>query len=126
MSVWVRALAPHQQHDARVFRVAGWASWFVGKALALAEEGAVAGRAGASRIRKLFKRAREAAPSILFIDEIDALGGTRRMGRGNDSQTLNQLLTEMDGFATKCARTPLPSAAKGSSSTVSRSDIRLI
>jgi hypothetical protein len=59
--------------------------------------------AGASRVRKLFKRAREAAPAILFLDELDALGGSRqRTGRGNDTQTLNQLLTEMDGFATKC------------------------
>jgi cell division protease FtsH len=58
---------------------------------------------GASRVRKLFARARESAPCVVFIDEIDALG--RRRGRGGDSasadqdQTLNQLLVEMDGFS---------------------------
>jgi cell division protease FtsH len=57
---------------------------------------------GAARVRKLFKQARELAPCVVFIDEIDALG--RRRGRGGDSasadqdQTLNQLLVEMDGF----------------------------
>lgn len=56
---------------------------------------------GASRVRDLFKNATENAPCIIFIDEIDAIGRSRdsRMG-GNDEreQTLNQLLTEMDGF----------------------------
>jgi cell division protease FtsH len=58
---------------------------------------------GASRVRRLFAKARELSPCVVFIDEIDALG--RRRGRGNDSasadqdQTLNQLLIEMDGFA---------------------------
>jgi cell division protease FtsH len=57
---------------------------------------------GAARVRDLFKQAREASPSIIFIDEIDAIGG-RRGGNtfgGNDEreQTLNQILTEMDGF----------------------------
>ena len=56
---------------------------------------------GASRVRDLFKQAQEAAPAIIFIDEIDAIGKSRdsRMG-GNDEreQTLNQLLSEMDGF----------------------------
>ena len=56
---------------------------------------------GASRVRDLFKQAKEAAPCIIFIDEIDAIGKTRdtRFG-GNDEreQTLNQLLAEMDGF----------------------------
>ena len=56
---------------------------------------------GASKVRDLFKQAKEKAPCIVFIDEIDAIGGKRdaRMG-GNDEreQTLNQLLTEMDGF----------------------------
>jgi cell division protease FtsH len=57
---------------------------------------------GASRVRDLFAEARERAPSIVFIDEIDAIGGRRgvRMQGGNDEreQTLNQLLAEMDGF----------------------------
>jgi len=57
---------------------------------------------GASRVRDLFKQAQEAAPCIIFIDEIDAIGKTRdsRFGGGNDEreQTLNQLLSEMDGF----------------------------
>jgi cell division protease FtsH len=57
---------------------------------------------GASRVRDLFKQARENAPSIVFIDEIDAIGGRRgiRGVGGNDEreQTLNQLLAEMDGF----------------------------
>ena len=58
---------------------------------------------GASKVRDLFKQAKEKAPCIVFIDEIDAIGGKRSAGRisgGNDEreQTLNQLLTEMDGF----------------------------
>lgn len=57
---------------------------------------------GASRVRDLFKQAQEAAPCIIFIDEIDAIGKSRdsRFGGGNDEreQTLNQLLSEMDGF----------------------------
>ena len=57
---------------------------------------------GASRVRDLFSRARQAAPAILFIDEIDAVGRHRGtgIGGGHDEreQTLNQLLTEMDGF----------------------------
>ena len=58
---------------------------------------------GASRVRDLFKQAKEQAPCIVFIDEIDAVGRARgkhtAMG-GNDERenTLNQLLTEMDGF----------------------------
>ena len=59
---------------------------------------------GASRVRDLFKTAREKAPSIIFIDEIDAVGKKRagRMGGGNEERdnTLNQLLVEMDGFST--------------------------
>ncbi len=58
---------------------------------------------GASRVRDLFKKAKEKAPCIVFIDEIDAVGRQRGagIGGGNDEreQTLNQLLTEMDGFA---------------------------
>jgi cell division protease FtsH len=57
---------------------------------------------GASRVRDLFRRAKEKAPCIIFIDEIDAVGRQRGagIGGGNDEreQTLNQLLTEMDGF----------------------------
>jgi len=58
---------------------------------------------GAARVRDLFERAREKAPAIIFIDELDALGrarGTYPMGGGNDEkeQTLNQLLAELDGF----------------------------
>ncbi len=57
---------------------------------------------GASKVRDLFKQAKEKAPCIVFIDEIDAIGQKRNAGNfgGNDEreQTLNQLLTEMDGF----------------------------
>lgn len=57
---------------------------------------------GASRVRDLFKKAKENAPCIVFVDEIDAVGRQRGtgIGGGNDEreQTLNQLLTEMDGF----------------------------
>jgi cell division protease FtsH len=59
---------------------------------------------GASRVRDLFKQAREAAPAIVFIDELDAVGRARSaggsFGGGSDEreQTLNQILTEMDGF----------------------------
>ena len=60
---------------------------------------------GASRVRDLFKQAKEKAPSIIFIDEIDAIGrarGKNAMTGSNDERenTLNQLLTEMDGFGT--------------------------
>ena len=60
---------------------------------------------GASRVRDLFKQAKEKAPAIVFIDEIDAIGRARGKGMaqgGNDERenTLNQLLTEMDGFGT--------------------------
>ncbi|MXV38178.1 ATP-dependent zinc metalloprotease FtsH [Flavobacteriaceae bacterium Ap0902] len=60
---------------------------------------------GASRVRDLFKTAKEKSPSIIFIDEIDAIGrarGKNAMAGGNDERenTLNQLLTEMDGFGT--------------------------
>ena len=55
---------------------------------------------GAARIRKLFEQARNDAPSIIFIDELDAVG-MKRMGGGlnrEQDQTLNQLLVELDGF----------------------------
>ncbi|MBR4703972.1 MAG: ATP-dependent zinc metalloprotease FtsH [Paludibacteraceae bacterium] len=60
---------------------------------------------GASRVRDLFRQAKEKAPAIVFIDEIDAIGRSRSKGimtGGNDEResTLNQLLTEMDGFGT--------------------------
>ena len=62
---------------------------------------------GASRVRDLFKQAKEAAPAIIFIDELDAIGRARAgrrsfSGGGHDEreQTLNQILTEMDGFDT--------------------------
>ncbi len=60
---------------------------------------------GASRVRDLFKQAKDKSPSIIFIDEIDAVGrarGKNNMSGGNDERenTLNQLLTEMDGFGT--------------------------
>jgi cell division protease FtsH len=64
---------------------------------------------GASRVRDLFKQAKEAAPAIIFIDELDAIGRSRSAGAsfggGNDEreQTLNQILTEMDGFESNLA-----------------------
>jgi cell division protease FtsH len=58
---------------------------------------------GASRVRDLFSKARQAAPAIIFIDELDAIGrsrsgGVRLSGNDEQEQTLNQILTEMDGF----------------------------
>lgn len=62
---------------------------------------------GASRVRRLFKKARKKAPCILFIDEVDAVGGKRVAaasgGARESDQTLNALLTEMDGFNTEGA-----------------------
>ena len=62
---------------------------------------------GASRVRDLFQQAKDAAPAIIFIDELDAIGRSRSAGGGFSSgghdereQTLNQILTEMDGFET--------------------------
>ena len=58
---------------------------------------------GASRVRKLFEKAKRISPCIVFIDEIDAIGARRTGGSGAESennQTLNQLLVEMDGFGT--------------------------
>ena len=58
---------------------------------------------GAGRVRDMFKKAKQTAPCIIFIDEIDAVGRQRGtgMGGGHDEreQTLNQLLVEMDGFS---------------------------
>ena len=65
---------------------------------------------GASRVRDLFKQAKESSPAIIFIDELDAIGRSRTAGSspfcgGNDEreQTLNQILTEMDGFESDVA-----------------------
>src|SRR5690625_2842567 len=60
---------------------------------------------GAARVRDLFKQAREHAPSIIFIDEIDSIGRARGQvvmgGASEQEQTLNQILTEMDGFSSR-------------------------
>ena len=59
---------------------------------------------GASRVRKLFEKAKKISPCIVFIDEIDAIGERRSSGNGaetENNQTLNQLLVEMDGFDTE-------------------------
>jgi cell division protease FtsH len=60
---------------------------------------------GAARVRDLFKQARENAPSIIFIDELDAIGRARGQvsigGSSEQEQTLNQILTEMDGFSSR-------------------------
>jgi cell division protease FtsH len=60
---------------------------------------------GASRVRDLFKQARESAPAIVFIDELDAIGRARGQvvigGSSEQEQTLNQILTEMDGFSSR-------------------------
>ena len=59
---------------------------------------------GASRVRKLFEKARKVAPCIVFIDEIDAIGARRSSNSGaetENNQTLNQLLVEMDGFSSE-------------------------
>ena len=64
---------------------------------------------GASRVRDLFAQAKAAAPAIIFIDELDAIGRSRSSGGGfsgghdEREQTLNQILTEMDGFARTAA-----------------------
>ena len=84
---------------------------------------------GASRVRDLFKEAKSQAPSIIFIDEIDAVGRQRGagLGGGHDEreQTLNQLLVEMDGFEESESRHPdrrhQPPRHPGSGAAASRS-----
>src|SRR5438105_13854566 len=60
---------------------------------------------GAARVRDLFKQARDNAPAIIFIDEIDSIGRARGPvaigGSSEQEQTLNQILTEMDGFSSR-------------------------
>jgi cell division protease FtsH len=60
---------------------------------------------GAARVRDLFKQARENAPAIIFIDELDSIGRARGQvaigGSSEQEQTLNQILTEMDGFSSR-------------------------
>src|SRR5436190_15754164 len=60
---------------------------------------------GAARVRDLFRQARENAPAIVFIDELDAIGRARGHlsigGSSEHEQTLNQILTEMDGFSSR-------------------------
>ena len=60
---------------------------------------------GAARVRDLFKQARDNAPAIIFIDELDAIGRARGRfaigGSSEQEQTLNQILTEMDGFSSR-------------------------
>ncbi|MCH93046.1 ATP-dependent zinc metalloprotease FTSH 11 chloroplastic/mitochondrial-like, partial [Trifolium medium] len=53
---------------------------------------------GARRVRSLFQAAKKKAPCIIFIDEIDAVGSTRKQWEGHTKKTLHQLLVEMDGF----------------------------
>ena len=53
---------------------------------------------GSRRVRSLFAAAKKKAPCIVFIDEIDAVGGSRKQWENHTRKTLNQLLTEMDGF----------------------------
>src|SRR6185503_6053084 len=60
---------------------------------------------GAARVRDLFKQARENAPAIIFVDELDSIGRARGQtvigGSSEQEQTLNQILTEMDGFSSR-------------------------
>ena len=67
---------------------------------------------GAARVRDLFKQARESAPAIVFIDELDAIGRARGQmvigGSSEQEQTLNQILTEMDGFSSRRASSSWP------------------
>jgi hypothetical protein len=84
---------------------------------------------GAARVRDLFKQAKEKAPCIIFIDELDALGKARGVGMagGHDEreQTLNQLLVELDGFDANVGRDShgghQPSRDSGSGAAAARS-----
>ena len=79
---------------------------------------------GASRVRDLFEQAKAAAPAIVFVDEIDAVGRHRGagLGGGHDEreQTLNQLLVEMDGFDQKQRRDPASRRRTGPTSSTPR------
>lgn len=87
---------------------------------------------GARRVRELFEQARKAGPSIIFIDEIDAIAGSRGYAGGSEErlQTLNQLLVEMDGFDTDnntivMAATNRPEALDGAIMRPGRFDRRI-
>jgi ATP-dependent metalloprotease FtsH len=79
---------------------------------------------GAARVRDLFAQARKHNPSIIFIDEIDAVGGHRTSGNDEYNQTLNQLLTEMDGFQTDTHSSVIVMAATNRIDTLDKALLR--